>query len=287
MAFVIDDVAAVAVEVAAEAAEVAEATAETSAATVEEVGSTSIEFAGSAAQDVEVIGDGIGESSLHIEEGIANGEVSDVASSKSSEILGDGIGETKLEEANKQELNLNEGQKAVIEEPEIVNKGLNDATNSISEFKNIKVDDNGKPFMKDGERIPNNEYDLKGFHYSTDDNGRIIKTEGSINRIPETTPRGNSPEIKDMAPRDDKGHVIALELGGADNPGNIVPMNAELNRFGDYRICEREVKQAVLEGKEVKISIEMEYEGVSSRPTLFHYTYEIDGEITERTFLNK
>ena len=60
MAFVIDDVAAVA----------AEATAETSAATVEEVGSTSIEFAGSAAQDVEVIGDGIGESSLHIEEGI-------------------------------------------------------------------------------------------------------------------------------------------------------------------------------------------------------------------------
>lgn len=99
MAFVIDDVAAeVAAEVAEEVAkEAAEEVAETVASTAKEVGSSSIEFAGNDTQDVEIIGDGIGENSLQIEEDISNGEISDVASLKDSEILGDGIGETSLE----------------------------------------------------------------------------------------------------------------------------------------------------------------------------------------------
>lgn len=40
-------------------------------------------------------------------------------------------------------------------------------------------DDNGKPFItKDGTYIPNNEYDLEGCHYETDDNGTIYKANG-------------------------------------------------------------------------------------------------------------
>lgn len=40
-------------------------------------------------------------------------------------------------------------------------------------------DDNGKPFVaKDGTYIPNNEYDLGGVHYETDDNGSLYKADG-------------------------------------------------------------------------------------------------------------
>ena len=40
-------------------------------------------------------------------------------------------------------------------------------------------DDNGKPFItKDGIYIPNNEYDLEGCHYETDDNGTIYRANG-------------------------------------------------------------------------------------------------------------
>ena len=41
-------------------------------------------------------------------------------------------------------------------------------------------DDNGHPYRDDdGGYIPNNEYDLDGVHYKTDDNGSIYCADGS------------------------------------------------------------------------------------------------------------
>lgn len=40
-------------------------------------------------------------------------------------------------------------------------------------------DDNGHPYKDDdGGYIPNNEYDLDGTHYETDDNGSIYRADG-------------------------------------------------------------------------------------------------------------
>lgn len=40
-------------------------------------------------------------------------------------------------------------------------------------------DDNGHPYKDDsGGHIPNNEYDLDGTHYETDDNGSIYRADG-------------------------------------------------------------------------------------------------------------
>ena len=44
----------------------------------------------------------------------------------------------------------------------------------------VMRDDNGHPYRDDnGGWIPNNEYDLDGVHYETDDNGSIYRADGS------------------------------------------------------------------------------------------------------------
>ena len=88
MAFVVDDVAIAAGEAAVEATEVAAETAEISG----EVAATSAEMAEGVGQTTEILGDGVGEASLSIEEAEAAGE----ATSSFSEILGDGVGEASL-----------------------------------------------------------------------------------------------------------------------------------------------------------------------------------------------
>lgn len=43
----------------------------------------------------------------------------------------------------------------------------------------VICDDNGHPYRDDnGGWIPNNEYDLDGVHYQTDDNGSIYSADG-------------------------------------------------------------------------------------------------------------
>ena len=50
------------------------------------------------------------------------------------------------------------------------------AMNIVSSVVN---DDNGHPYKDDdGGYIPNNEYDLDGIHYETDDNGSIYRADG-------------------------------------------------------------------------------------------------------------
>ena len=43
----------------------------------------------------------------------------------------------------------------------------------------IDYDDNGHPYRDDnGVYYPNNEYDIDGIHYETDDNGSIYRVDG-------------------------------------------------------------------------------------------------------------
>lgn len=55
-------------------------------------------------------------------------------------------------------------------------KFLNHAANVVSL---VIRDDNGHPYKDDnGGYFPNNEYDLDGTHYETDDNGSIYRADG-------------------------------------------------------------------------------------------------------------
>lgn len=44
----------------------------------------------------------------------------------------------------------------------------------------VVCDDNGHPYRDDnGDWLPNNEYDLDGVHYATDDNGSVYSADGA------------------------------------------------------------------------------------------------------------
>ena len=150
----------------------------------------------------------------------------------------------------------------------------------------LKIDDNGQTYSQNGELVPNNEYKLNGYTYKTDELGRISKAEGTIQLPQETVSRANLPEIKDAREGDHKGHIIAHDLGGADTEGNLVPMDARLNQ-SDYRKFEIEVKKTVEEGNDVKGTFELEYENDTSRPSSIIVSLDINGEITEKVFINE
>lgn len=150
----------------------------------------------------------------------------------------------------------------------------------------LKLDDNGKTYSQNGDLVPNNEYRLNGYTYRTDEVGRITQAEGKIQLPPEKVDRDNLPEIKDKRETDHKGHLIAHELGGADTEGNLVSMDGKLNQ-GDYRKMENEIKRSVEEGKDVRVNIEAEYRDDSHRPSSFNMSIDIDGEHTEKVFINE
>lgn len=150
----------------------------------------------------------------------------------------------------------------------------------------LKLDDNGKTYSQNGDLVPNNEYRLNGYTYRTDEMGRITQVEGKIQLPQEKVDRDNLPEIKDRRETDHKGHLIAHELGGADTEGNLVSMDGKLNQ-GEYRKMENEIKRNVEEGKDVRVNIEAEYRDDSHRPSSFNMSIDIDGEHTEKVFINE
>ena len=150
----------------------------------------------------------------------------------------------------------------------------------------LKTDDNGKIYSQNGELVPNNEYKLNGYSYKTDEFGRISQVNGNIQLPKETVSRPNLPEIKDAREGDHKGHVVAHDLGGADTEGNLVPMDPRLNQ-SDYRKLEIEVKKKAEEGHDVNATYELEYTDDTARPSSIIVNLDIDGEITEKVFINE
>ena len=63
-------------------------------------------------------------------------------------------------------------------------------------------------------------------------------------------------------------------------------MDGKLNQ-GDYRKMENEIKRSVEEGKDVRVNIEAEYRDDSHRPSSFNMSIDIDGEHTEKVFINE
>lgn len=232
-------------------------------------------------QNVE--GDGHGEKTLRdsLDDSIEN--PSNLTNQQKVE--GDGLGEKTLSESfdNSNENSSNStNQKDVIGE-ESLNSAKPDENNPDRRLQNENAtDDNGKPYMKDGKLIPNNTYTLNGHEYHTDQYGRITHGEGKVSV--NDSPRSSLPKIEGVKDGDDRGHIIAHVLGGADTEGNLVPMDSSLNR-GEYKSMELSAKKALDEGKDVKLSVDIEY-GEGKRPISFTVTLEVDDDITVKKFYN-
>ena len=84
---------------------------------------------------------------------------------------------------------------------------------------------------------------------------------------------------------DDEGApLIAKIFGGSGELDNLVAMDAIVNR-SDYRSKENRWKNALQEGKEVKVTIDIVYDGENKRPKEFNINYSIDGEKGRKKFL--
>lgn len=230
-----------------------------------------------------IVGDGVEESTENVgklsSKLVENTEecVNELHESSSSipEIEGDGIpeqvsfGQQVPEQSNIKDIQTSEDMKQ----------------QSVERENNTTLDDNGKPYIKEGELLSNNTYEINGNKYETDDKGRIIRAETTVEINKAPRPSLNSRKVDGLEPGDEKGHIIAHILGGSDVEGNLVAQSAKLNR-GEYKAMELSAKRAREEGKEVSMTVEIEYEADSKRPKSFTVTLEIDGDITVKKFLN-
>lgn len=156
--------------------------------------------------------------------------------------------------------------------------------------KTYYYDDNGNLYRVDNDLLPNSEYEINGYKYKTDDQGRIISAEGTLHlkdrdgRLPikdslEDIGKGDQKE------GDDRGHLIGDQFDGSNGLENMIPQDADINR-NDFKNLENELAKNVKDGKEVTVKVEPVYEGDSKRPSAVVVTYSIDGEESVRVFPN-
>ena len=130
-------------------------------------------------------------------------------------------------------------------------------------------------------------YESKGYYYQTDELGRIKAAQGDL-RL-EAGKRNNRDQLKaggdDRLPGDHGGHLIANIFGGSGELDNLVSMDAIVNR-SDYKTMENRWKNALQEGKEVKVTIDIVYDGANKRPKEFNINYIIDNNDDTLTIAN-
>lgn len=157
-------------------------------------------------------------------------------------------------------------------------------TNGESDIGTVKysLDDNGNPYKTNEGLLPSNTYEINGYTYCTDELGRIISVKGDLhltereNRMPLNE---NMDKIGqgDERESDHRGHLIGDQFDGSNKLENLVPMDAKLNQ-GGFKNFEKELADALKDGKKVYIEIDVYYDDDSHRPSHFVASYSLDGE---------
>ena len=156
--------------------------------------------------------------------------------------------------------------------------------------KTYYYDDNGEIYRVNDDLAPNAEYEINGYKYKTDENGRIVSAEGTLHMKNREGRRPIKDTIEDIGKGDqkegdDRGHLIGDQFDGSNGMENMIPQDANINR-NDYKNFENELAKEVKDGKEVYMKVEPVYEGESRRPVAILVTYTIDGEESVRIFPN-
>lgn len=193
-----------------------------------------------------------------------------------------------------------ENYKNIKPEKDMSSKEVNDFWDS--EFKNeadasknetgVKeyLDDNGEKYREGDYLLPNTKFEVKGYQYETDNQGRVISAEGKL-RMRDPDYERDMEDVRKIDNQeyklgDDRGHLIGHQFGGSDKLENLVPMDLHLNR-GDFEKLENTLADAVEDGADVKIKVEPVYENDSTRPSEFKVSYSIDGDRDVVAFKNE
>ena len=150
-------------------------------------------------------------------------------------------------------------------------------------------DDNGNDYRIGDNLIPNNEFVIDGYKYVTDEKGRVISAEGTLQVKDHDGRKEMDSRDKvnrgDMRDTDDRGHLIADRFNGSGGIENLVAMDSKLNQ-GDYAKLEKKLADAVDSGAKVDLKVQPTYDKDSTRPTEFRVTYTIDGTKSVTVFKN-
>lgn len=199
-----------------------------------------------------------------------------------------------LENTNSKENDGDDNTNSMVVSTQDVGKdGL--PSNSAVEIDGEKyiTDDNAKPYQKYDltnnvwQLMQNEQYELNGYIYQTDDWGRIVSAEGKINvKDGDEGRKTINIDLQDKKLTDQRGHLIGDKFNGDNGIGNLVPMDAKLNE-SEFKKLENQLKDATKAGCDVYFKIEPQYNDDSKRPDSFMAIYTIDDETRERVFLNQ
>lgn len=159
-----------------------------------------------------------------------------------------------------------------------------------TEKSKVFYDDNGEKYRVGDNLEPNTKFEVNGYQYETDDQGRPISAQGTL-RIRDSEFKRNMDSMSvvgkgDQQEGDQRGHLIGHQFEGSGGIENLVPMAGELNH-GDYVKLENTLADAIKDGANVQLKVEPRYKGDSNRPTEFRVTYSIDGEKDVVVFKNR
>lgn len=142
--------------------------------------------------------------------------------------------------------------------------------------------------LEDGKLKPNCIYQTGEYEYiyKTDSEGRI--TSFSTENLKFTEREARLPHDKNTPGKekgDHAGHLAGDRFGGSSQIDNLVSQ-ASLVNLSSYKKLENQWDKALKNGRNVKVDVDVRYEGRSLRPSEFLIKYEIDGEAYHKTILN-
>ncbi|WP_336762091.1 DNA/RNA non-specific endonuclease [Paenibacillus sp. USHLN196] len=140
----------------------------------------------------------------------------------------------------------------------------------------------------DGKLKPNVTYKTGEYEYiyKTDSEGRLEKFTADDLKLTERGSRlPHDPVTPGKEPGDHAGHLAGDRFGGSPEIDNLVSQLSNVN-LSQYKKIENQWANAIKEGKQVKVNVEVKYDGDSVRPSKFNVQYEIDGEVFSKSILN-
>lgn len=169
---------------------------------------------------------------------------------------------------------------------------LNERYDSNEKFESdgntYETDDNGTVFKINDELKPATEYSIDGIIYKTDGQGRIISCDGYARQTPDGERDSKAQKLvggEDRREGDQGGHILSRILGGSKGIENLIPIRGTINN-GPYKTMENEINQALSEGKDAHIHVDIKYDGDSKRPSQITVIHTIDGKETRTEYDN-
>lgn len=188
-------------------------------------------------------------------------EIGDVARKVDIEELGDSI-----------TINSNQGRLDVLK---------SNVQTSQKIFTEIPFDKTGK--LKSSIKYQTGEFN---YNYETDELGRISNWNTENLQLTQREKRLNHvAKTLGKLKGDHAGHLAGDRFGGSPKLDNMVSQSQHVN-LSDYRKIENIWAQAIKQGKEVAVNVEVRYDKNGLRPTEFIVEYIIDGDATIQNIFN-